>query len=93
MISGIIALIVIGFMFIAGGGILICIGIQINNAFNHAWDLFISYLSFASAGPDSGNVFIIIGSAAGALGICFMIIGILEAVKITKKKPNSQGGM
>ena len=86
VISGIIAIIALGVILLAGGSLLIFIGVQLNNAFNHAWDLFISYLSVASVDSSSGALFIITGAIAGVIGICFMVIGILEAVKMTKHK-------
>ena len=89
MISGIISLIALGFLFIAAGSMLVFIGMQINNAFNHAWDLFLSYLSVASIDSNSGTVFMIIGIIVGIIGICFMVIGILEAMKVNKAKPGA----
>ena len=81
MISGIIAIIALGFLFLVGGSVLIFIGIQLNNVFKHAWDLILSYFMLDSSNSNIGTVLIIVGIVIGLIGIGFMVIGILEAVK------------
>ena len=80
-VSGIIAIITLGTLLIAGGSVFIFIGIQLNNAFRHAWDFFTSYWSFGFGGSDPGKICVIIGVVAALIGISFIVIGILEAVK------------
>ena len=87
MISGIIAIIALGVLLTIGGSVLIFIGMQIDNAFRHAWDFFASYWSLESSGVNSSSTWLIIGAVVALVGVVFIVIGIVEAVK--KKNPRS----
>ena len=86
MISGVISIITLGALFIAAGGVLVFLGIQLNNALRHAWDLIMTYWSYGSFGSIDSNsgaalVFICSGAIIALIGIAFVAIGIIEAKK------------
>ena len=83
MVSGIISIITLGVLFIAGGSAFVFFGILTDNAFRNAWDSIVSYWSFGSYrqnGSNPGAIWIIIGIVVTLIGVAFIVIGIIEAV-------------